>query len=489
MVRAAEMDVSHPARYCRACGARLARDNQAARCTPCQKRQRDRHAQPPDLPPTFWRTDLMRDALNTWHIGKVIQAYRRHPFHGDRPLTQELVAGWLGLTQAQLSRIESGPPVTDLAKLSSWARALQIPPPLLWFKLPEDRAGSGAAVPRYEVEVSASTPAVLVGETRSSDGAADATAAMQSFRIADLQVGGGHLYPSVVNYLQTTLAPRLFDDDASSSGHVMFNAASALTEMAGWMAHDAGRDQAAVRHFDRALHLVRVGGDQQLSAHVLASESHLARHLNRPDDAIRLAKEGQAILRDSRPNADLRSRLLAMEARGHAARRDSAACAFALLEAESALNKASPEPASPWVSGFDEGALASEAARCLRQLGQLDQAHRQAERVLALRSSDRARSRAFGQLILVTVLIAQGRPDEACGMAAEVIDATQSLGSFLVIQQLQDLRRLLQPYQSSSSVSQFLSSLEEALTERLWLYRWLAQSNTGNMTSRPTEIS
>jgi tetratricopeptide (TPR) repeat protein len=176
-----------------------------------------------------------------------------------------------------------------------------------------------------------------------------------------------------------------------------------------------------------------------------------------------------------------------MEARGHAARRDSVACATALVQAETALSKAVPEPASPWVSGFDEGALASEAARCLRQLGQLDQAQRQAERILALRSTERARSRAFGQLILVTVLIAQGKPDEACGMAAEVLDATQSLGSFLVIQQLQDLRRLLQPYQSSNAVSEFLSNLEEALTERLWLYRWLAQSNTGNMTSRLTE--
>jgi hypothetical protein len=106
---------------------------------------------------------------------------------------------------------------------------------------------------------------------------------------------------------------------------------------------------------------------------------------------------------------------------------------------------------------------------------------------LTLRPVERARSRAFGQLILVTVLIAQGKPDEACGIAAEVLNATQSLGSFLVIQQLQDLRRLLQPYQSSRFVSAFLVSLEEALAERLWLYRWLAQSNTGGMNIRPTE--
>jgi hypothetical protein len=85
------------------------------------------------------------------------------------------------------------------------------------------------------------------------------------------------------------------------------------------------------------------------------------------------------------------------------------------------------------------------------------------------------------------VLIAQGKPDEACSVAAEVLDATRSLGSFLVIQQLHDLQRLLQPHQASSSVTAFLANLEEALAERLWLYRWLAQEKTGTTQARPTE--
>jgi tetratricopeptide (TPR) repeat protein len=486
------MDAYPQARYCRACGARLARDNRGTRCTPCQKRRRDLRISPPDLPPSFWHTDLMRDALSTWHFGKVIQAYRRHPFHGDRPLTQELVAGWFGLTQAQLSRIESGPAVTDLAKLTAWARTLRIPSHLLWFKLPGDRTSEMAyapATPGYELPAPgpALVPAAAVVVDASSDSAVDAAAAMQSFRNADLQVGGGHLYPSVVNYLQTGLAPQLFDAAMGSEGSMPFTAAAALTEMAGWMAHDAGRDDAASHHFDRALDLVRVGGDQQLSAHVLASKSHLARHLLQPTDAIRLAKQGQDVLRSAPPNSGLQSRLLAMEARGHAALRDSASCTTALRQAEQTLDKATTEASSPWVSGFDQGSLASEAARCFSQLGQLDQAKSQAEHILTLRPPKRARSRAFGQLIMVTVLIAQGQADEACGIAAEVLDTTQSLGSFLVLQQLQDLRRLLQPHQAAAVVSALLASLEEALAERLWLYRWLAQGNTGGMNIRPTE--
>jgi transcriptional regulator with XRE-family HTH domain len=125
------------ARYC-PCGTRLARDNPNNQCAPCQAKARDLMARSPDVPAEFWTTDHMRDALATWHMGCVIAAYRKHLFHGP-VLRQEIVAGWMGITQAQLSRIESGPPIKDLDKLIHWARALDIPPHLLWFKLPQQR--------------------------------------------------------------------------------------------------------------------------------------------------------------------------------------------------------------------------------------------------------------------------------------------------------------------------------------------------------------
>ncbi|MFD2420034.1 transcriptional regulator [Amycolatopsis pigmentata] len=77
----------------------------------------------------------MRDALDAWHMGRVVQAYRYHPWHG-RPLPQGVVAGWCGLTQTQLSRMENGAPPQDLTKLIQWARVLHVPTQLLWFKLP-----------------------------------------------------------------------------------------------------------------------------------------------------------------------------------------------------------------------------------------------------------------------------------------------------------------------------------------------------------------
>jgi hypothetical protein len=86
------------------------------------------------------------------------------------------------------------------------------------------------------------------------------------------------------------------------------------------------------------------------------------------------------------------------------------------------------------------------------------------------------------ELMLVAVLIAQGKPDEACAVAQEVLDATPQLGSYLVIQQLLDLKQLLDPHRSNRVVADFLVCFDEALRERVWLYQWLTEDGRGQAT-------
>ncbi|MGH3909038.1 MAG: hypothetical protein ACRDTE_33390 [Pseudonocardiaceae bacterium] len=307
--------------------------------------------------------------------------------------------------------------------------------------------------------------------------------AMEAFRGADKQVGGGHLYATVVKYLHTEIAPRLFGDHGHDS-QLLYNGAAALTEMAGWMAHDAGRDGRAQQHFSRSFDLVKVGGDRQLGGHILASMSHLAHHLNQPEQAIQFARRGHEILSGGPPQPELEARLLAMQARGFAAVRKPGECTQILRRAEKALTRSPAMPPSRWVSHFDEGSFANEAARCMRQIGDLNEAQRQARRIIELRSGDRTRSRAFGQLILCMVLIDLGKLDEACALARDVLNATQSLGSFLVVQQLRDLRQLLQPHRVNKVVADFLDCLDETLRERMWLYQWLNKDGDSQPTGR-----
>lgn len=123
-------------RYC-VCGTRLARDNGGDCCGACLAKDRDPASRAPAVPAEFWADRRMQEALASWHMGRLVAAYRAHPYHG-RALPQDVVARWLGITQARLSRIEHGPPIKDLDKLIDWARALGIPERLLWFRLPEN---------------------------------------------------------------------------------------------------------------------------------------------------------------------------------------------------------------------------------------------------------------------------------------------------------------------------------------------------------------
>ncbi len=123
-------------RHC-VCGARLARDNRAGRCAACSARTRLDPASAPEATVEFWEHPEMRDALTRRHMGHVIRVFRTHPDHGRNTISQETAAGWAGITQAQLSRIENGSPIVHLDRLVQWAQTLRIPPEYLWFKMPD----------------------------------------------------------------------------------------------------------------------------------------------------------------------------------------------------------------------------------------------------------------------------------------------------------------------------------------------------------------
>jgi hypothetical protein len=243
--------------------------------------------------------------------------------------------------------------------------------------------------------------------------------------------------------------------------------------MAGWMAHDAGRDAVAEQHFIRALDLVRVSGDVQLSAHILGSMSHLAHQRAQPEEAIRLARTGRHALGDNYQRTQLAARLLAMEARGYAAQCEVRQCASLLFDAERVLGEEPMTPPSPWVSPFDEASLANEAARCFLALGRLNAAHRQVDTILAMRPPARTRSRAFGQLMLAHVLVAKKKPDDACAVVCAVLDSTASLSSYLVSAQLVELGGRLAPFAASRSVAACLDRLRDVVHARESFTQWL----------------
>lgn len=286
-------------------------------------------------------------------------------------------------------------------------------------------------------------------------------AVIQTFREADRQVGGGYMYGTVVRYLEKEIGPLLFQGTAD-----LFCAAAALTEMAGWMAHDAGDDGRAHQHFERALRFASATNDVELAAHVHASMSHLVQQLDRPRDGLRLAQAGRTILRRRAHHPALSARLFAMEARALATLRRRADCGRALVTAERALDRVHPDEPSPWVSPFDHASLAAEASVCMQELEQLAAARQHSEQVLTLRHANHARSRAFGQLRLAGILVSQGEIEHASAMAQAALASSDRISSSRVAALLQTLCAQLTPHSTTPGVDQVVGVLSTALTAR-----------------------
>lgn len=338
-----------------------------------------------------------------------------------------------------------------------------IPPPIEVLEAAQRLAADGPPRPSGAVNRTlVPAPTLLVAALPEADADRPCVeVVLQAFRDADRQHGGGCVYGAVVRYLEREIAPRLFKGTSD-----VFCAAAALTEMAGWMAHDAGSDALAREHFDRALRFALATDDVELTAHVHASLSHLVQQLNSPREGLRLAQAGRSVLRRRNHHPALSARLYAMEAQALATLRRRADCERALTSAQRTLDRAPSRSPSPWVSPFDRASLAAEASQCLQQLQQLVAARSHSEQVIHLRNTDQARSRAFGQLRLAAILVAQGEIEHACSMSQAALASSDRLSSSRVTQLVQSLHAQLLPHAPARGVEDVLRSLCAALSTR-----------------------
>jgi hypothetical protein len=293
----------------------------------------------------------------------------------------------------------------------------------------------------------------------------DDMAAVDAFRNADRTAGGGRLYNAVVRHLTDNIGPRLVDTDGNA--HI-FAVAAALTEMAGWMAHDSGRDEVAGRHFNRALPLARASGDTPLAAGIAASNSHLALQTGDRAAAVHWSRTGLDLAEAGPAVPTLIARLHTMSARALAAAGQPTPALRALGRAEEALEGAA-EAERPWLSPFDAAALALESALVLRDLQRHDQARAKAEHAIQLRESSRTRSLALSRITLAALHLRCGELDGAVTVGHDVLAADPNLGSIRVLRQLDDLRALLAPHPSHPPVRALLTRFDETRRARMLL--------------------
>ncbi|MEV0185886.1 hypothetical protein AB0I54_42470 [Streptomyces sp. NPDC050625] len=248
------------------------------------------------------------------------------------------------------------------------------------------------------------------------------------------------------------------------------------------MAHDSGHDDRAARHFARALPLARTSGDLPLTANVAASSSHLALQTGDTAGAVGWARTGLDLAVQGPRIPTLTARLSTMQARALAAEAQHTPAARALDTARRDLEGAAAAD-HPWLSPFDVAALAGESALILHDLEQYDRALAHAEQAVELREAGRTRSLALSRITLVAIHVRRHDLDAAVSTGHDLLSTSPTLGSVRVVQQLDKLRRLLEPHRSYGPVREYLMRFDDARRARMLLLADLIPPSPGGTTA------
>jgi hypothetical protein len=449
-------------RACAMCGTRLGADNIASFCSPCGRQETGKS--PARRPPvSLWKSPDVDRAVERRDFGLILKAVKASL---DPPATQSEIGEWLGLSQAQVSRIESGRTVVnDLAKLVKWAQILGAPHDRLWFFLPISSAdvGDESTLPPVPAAVLhdwpdstgtngrfGSSPFVgrrLVGPDESNV----VREATRAFRQIDNRFGGGHVRAAVSAYLDTEIGGVLADGRFAKGARPGFARAAAETyQLAGWMSYDMGDDALGRKHLRQALELANSVGDDALTAEMLAAMSHQAAFSRRANEAIDLALAARRSAHRSGAPA-LQAESAALEAQGLALKHDARGCIAALRRAENLFLAATEENTPPWLRYFDRAYLSAKFAQALRDLGRPSDAERFARDSLQM-SDGYDRGRLFNTALLASILADGAQVDEAVVVGRDALSMAGHIRSVRAQSYLRDVSARLIPFTKNSAV-------------------------------------
>lgn len=286
----------------------------------------------------------------------------------------------------------------------------------------------------------------------------------ETFDRLDSTFGGAHARNSLVQYLRTELPLLLRADGTTEVRRALLAAAGESTQLAAWMAYDAGLHGLAQRYFIQALGLADAGEDRLLAASILDAMSHQASFLGRYHEAANMARAAR-LGTESIGISILTSHFHIMEARALARIGEAEACDRSIGAAAHHFERNSPGDGPAWIGYFDDAEMAAEIAHCHRDLGRPDTAVDHANRALTSTSGDYVRSDFFATMVLADALIDRGDLDEGCRVAADALEVGEGLRSARCSSYVTEFKQRLQKHQRSTTVRSFA---ESARTFRLW---------------------
>jgi hypothetical protein len=225
------------------------------------------------------------------------------------------------------------------------------------------------------------------------------------------------------------------------TGAWLYRILGELAQLGGWVATDLGQRALGQRLLLAALHFAHTAGDRDLAANIVSCLSYLALWMGVPDDAVRLvrmARQGIGVETSGVVAALLASR----EARAHAVRGDTAACALALEDAETAFTERTTAT-PPWAYWVTEAVLAADAGRAWLEAGVPQRAEPLLERGLTLFGDDQPRNRLLHGISLAHARLALHDVDGGVDAADRALELLSTFDSARARSRLTELRTAL----------------------------------------------
>ncbi|GAA4687927.1 helix-turn-helix domain-containing protein [Promicromonospora umidemergens] len=445
-------------RYCTRCAARVATDNSSSMCSACARSAQTGPGGSPQLDRSFWETDLMRDALASQDMGVVVAAYRRHPRHGRRALAQSLVAGWLGITQGQLSRIESGRnKIRDIDRLRDYASVLHIPHELLWFAT-ADPSPSRERRPK-PMNLPGGVPRPATSHATDAALADSLLATLRQYSTTDNMTGPAPMLP--LAEAQATFINSLLADAGPSRKQLLYVGAR-FAEFIGWLNQDSGNIRAAMTWSNRALDMATEIKRPGLISYILMRKSNIAFDAGRPDVVLELARAAAEV------PGELTSRMRALaarqEAHAHALLGDQDACAHAL---DRAFELATAPTQDTDIARYcTPSYIEMEAAHCWVELEKPERALGALQQGLAEWRPEFRRDLGLGLARFAVAHARTGEPDDALDIAMEAVRILSETGSVRTAKQLYRASSILHTTGARSEGADLRHSLQTTLRLR-----------------------
>ncbi|WP_446222584.1 helix-turn-helix domain-containing protein [Nocardia sp. IBHARD005] len=410
------------------------------------------------MPAEFWASDHMRDALASWHMGRVIYAFRTHPTHKS-PITQLDVANWLDITQATLSRIETGDAPEIMSKLIRWATILRVPQELLWFRLPQrdtvdevDRQGflrvaaataaTAVASPGSMLRLLDDTRAAPVPSRVGSVEIAQIRDAAQLFAKWDATYGGALVRDVVAAQLR--IAQGYLNADCAPANRAdLYLAVGSLAHTAAFMAFDACAHNDAEQMFGLARDCAKEVDAVHLHAKVLSSMTRHSIWIGKNTDGLGHVQEALALA--PRLTATEQAMLHTAEARVRAKLGDVQAVLTAVGRADEQFANSSPANDPVWMRYYDPAQHAGDTGHALFDIAVKGSFTGEARDRLATAVQQHtdlaARSRTMSSIKLASLVMATGDPAEAHSIGSAALTRANALHSRRAAQDVQELRR------------------------------------------------